>query len=169
MSFARRMIGDLLPVEATRCVYLDTDMLFELDIVQLYSTDLEGRVIAAVPDGDSAWDYVQLKRLGLDHGRYCDAGLFAADLTCWREQEIGAKALEYCLSRRPRLVGWMESEPFFHDQDGMNRLRAADGARFLPANRNTWATRLTRYAARARVHLIMGPKPWHADHQGLMR
>jgi lipopolysaccharide biosynthesis glycosyltransferase len=167
MSFARLMIGDLLPAEATRCVYLDTDMLFELDIAELYATDLEGRVIAAVPDGDEAWDAVQLRRLGVDHGRYFNAGLFVADLTRWRELQVGTKALEYCLSHRPRLVAWMKSEPFFHDQDGMNRILAADGARFLPGRWNTWASKLSRYDTPAVIHLIMGPKPWQADYEGL--
>ena len=166
MSFARLMIDELLPADVERCVYLDSDLLFELDITGLFGMDLEGKVIGAVPDGDETWDRVQLSRLGVDGGRYFNAGVFVADLKKWRDQKIGRRALEYCLNREPRLVGWMKSEAFFHDQDGMNRILAADGAHFLPKCWNTWASNIVRYDSPAVIHLIMGPKPWQSDYAG---
>lgn len=166
MSFARLMIGDLLPPDVSRCIYLDTDLLFELDISELFATDLGDRVIGAVPDGDERWDAVQLTRLGVVGGRYFNAGVFVADLERWRAEKVGSRALEYCLNRKPRLIGWMRNEPFFHDQDGLNRILASERALFLPGQWNTWASKISRYETPAVVHLITGPKPWQADYSG---
>src|ERR1700747_1086019 len=50
MTYARLLIPRLFPEMAAKVLYFDTDILVFEDLGPLWQTDLEGRVIAAVPD-----------------------------------------------------------------------------------------------------------------------
>lgn len=165
MSYARLLLGSVLPNEVKRCVYLDTDLLFERDIAELYRTDLAGYTAAAVPDGDRAWDEEQLQRLGVKGDHYFNAGMMLIDLERWRAEAVGDRALAYCRTARPVLVAPFRFAPFFWDQDAINSVLSGR-IKPLPVNWNTWAVRLTAYEPVV-VHLITGPKPWDADYEGI--
>jgi lipopolysaccharide biosynthesis glycosyltransferase len=164
MSYARLRIAEVVPADIHRCLYLDTDLLFERDICELFETDLGDRIVAAVPDGGEDWDREQFARLGVRGERYFNAGLLLIDLERWRAAEIGRRAAEFCERARPRLAGPFRFTFFGHDQDGLNYALAGQ-VRYLPTHWNTWAVRRSDPAP-AVVHLITGPKPWDADYRG---
>jgi lipopolysaccharide biosynthesis glycosyltransferase len=50
MTYARLLVGDLLPREIDRILYLDGDILVRGDVGALWTTDLQGKTIGAVVD-----------------------------------------------------------------------------------------------------------------------
>lgn len=102
--FARLLLPELFP-QYDRAIYLDSDMLVERDIGELYDTPLEGRAIGAVPE--DLWKDVFQKNgffdpenkityreyygnLGItpDHP-YCNSGLLLMDMALLRQLGIG--------------------------------------------------------------------------------
>jgi len=165
MSYARLLLGAVLPAEVKRCIYLDTDLLVERDINELFDLDLGEKTIAAVPDGSEAWDREQLARLGVKGEHYFNAGVLLIDLEGWRRDRIGERAFDFCQRARPKMIAPMKYGWFFHDQDALNTLLAGR-VRSLPTHWNSWASRMKGYE-KAVIHLITGPKPWHADYAGM--
>lgn len=156
MTYARLFIGDLLPTDADRCVYVDSDVVFQRDVEDLVSIDLDGKLLGAVPNGvdNEAHD---CKRLGLPIGqRYFNAGVMVVDLGRWRELDFGRVALEICRTRGPSFG--------IPDQDSINIALAGDWAP-LPMQWNSWASRTNEAEGRV-VHYTQVPKPWDCDYQG---
>jgi lipopolysaccharide biosynthesis glycosyltransferase len=164
MSYARLLLGEALPSSVERCLYIDTDMLFELDVAELFAEDLKGKIVAAVPDGSEEWDREQLSRLGVESDHYFNAGLLLIDVVRWRSARVGVRALEYCRRARPELVGPFRFGSFFWDQDALNYVLAGQ-VLSLPSRWNTWAVNLNEYMPVV-IHLITGPKPWDSDYAG---
>jgi lipopolysaccharide biosynthesis glycosyltransferase len=165
MSYARLLVGEILPATVSRVAYLDTDLLFELDVAELFRTDLGGKIVAAVPDGSAEWDREQFARLGVDGEHYFNAGLMLIDLDRWRRSDAGNRAVQFCKQAKPVLVGPFKFGFFAWDQDGLNTVLAGQ-VHYLPSRWNSWAVRLDRYQ-RVVIHLITGPKPWDADYTGM--
>ena len=47
-AFYRLLIGEILPLEVQRCIYLDSDILVNLDIKELWEEDLNGAPLGAI-------------------------------------------------------------------------------------------------------------------------
>lgn len=156
MTYARLLIGDVLPATSTRAVYVDSDLLVERDIAELHDMPLHGSVLAAVPNGTPEDDARELQRIGANSGRYLNAGVFVADLELWRELQVGRNALELC---RAHGDGFR-----IPDQDSLN-LVVADRWTVLPESWNHWAARTPTFENRV-IHFTMVPKPWDADYSG---
>lgn len=156
MMYARLLIGEILGQEVTRCVYLDSDLLFERDIAELDQLDLCGRTVGAVPNGvDAASESDDLLRLGLPAGgRYLNSGVLAIDLARWRRLDVVDKALRVCA----------QADLPMADQDAINVVLSDDWHQ-IPDHWNTWASRIERRGARV-IHCTMVPKPWDADYMG---
>lgn len=98
----------LVPVEAGRILYLDSDTLVLNDLSELFHEDMEGYPVAAVYDV-----YVQEQRLiGVAEGNYFNSGVLLIDLQKWREQNITEKTLDY-LKQYPQKI-------LYVDQCGLN-------------------------------------------------
>lgn len=67
--------------EVERCICLDIDIVFELDIAELARIDLKGRTIGAVSDGDENHARKQMARLGISSSRYLNSGVLVIDLS----------------------------------------------------------------------------------------
>lgn len=128
VTWARLFLPELLPPEVDRVLYLDGDTVAAGDLSQLYHTDLNGNVIAAVEDCVNA----QYKEnLGLQkQARYVNAGMILFDLAAWRNS--GAKDW---------ISGLMQPGKVYEmaDQDVLN-LMFLHQIQFLPLkyNYSTW-------------------------------
>jgi lipopolysaccharide biosynthesis glycosyltransferase len=100
------MADRFLPEDVERYVMLDADMVARWSIEDLYRTDLEGNVIAAVrdyyvcavgmPGGVRPW-----RTLGLDsRSPYFNGGLLLVDRRAWRAAAVEEKALAYLRDHR---------------------------------------------------------------------
>lgn len=116
-TYYRLIIGELLPADVARCIYLDCDMVARTDIEELWNTDLQGRPIGAVIDHGlmvSTKNFQEKQRdLGLSsQDFYFNAGLLLIDVAQWRARGLDVDALKLASSR-----------PFrSHDQDVLNLL-----------------------------------------------
>jgi lipopolysaccharide biosynthesis glycosyltransferase len=157
-AYVRVFLGSLLPPQVRRCIYVDCDLLFERDIVELWETELGGRSAGAVDN--SKWEDSELhrRRLGLREATYFNSGVLLVDLELWRKRKVDARAL--ALAER------LGDELILHDQDALNGALEGD---WLPLSLhwNVWVIDPELQAsARAIFHFMGWPKPWHADYSG---
>ncbi len=98
MQYARLFIGRL-PYE--RVLYLDCDVMLRRSVSELWSKDLEGKTVAAMPDVFSRL-YRKGMELNPEEPIYND-GVMLIDLKKWREHNVEQKALDYihCCSTGP--------------------------------------------------------------------
>lgn len=95
-AFYRLLIPQILPLAITKCIYLDSDMLVNLDINELWQIELEEKPLAAVPEMEAnAYNYKTsdaAKKYLLNAGfvkydEYFNSGLLMMNLTYLRNAE----------------------------------------------------------------------------------
>lgn len=155
-TYSSLFVGDLMPTEVTRCLKVDTDVVFRRDVTELWRTPLGDHTIAAVSDpGDEAVRQYQ-ERLGLKERRYFNAGIQLIDLARWRARDVRGRALA--------IAEQIGDALFLHDQDALNCTLEGDW-HALDWHWNVWVIdpKLERDSA-AVFHFMGAPKPWHADY-----
>ncbi|MBT8038742.1 MAG: glycosyltransferase family 8 protein [Gammaproteobacteria bacterium] len=99
--YTRLYAPECLPDDVTRFIYVDGDLLVLDDISTLWSTDLNGAILAAVqdlavPHVSSPMGLKHFSALGFDASdRYFNAGVYVADVEAWRDARISAAADRY--------------------------------------------------------------------------
>jgi len=107
--YARLIYHRLLPNDWDRVISLDSDMVIRGDLTDLYESDLDGRPLAAAREpyspvvawkqGVNGW-----KELGLSpHTPYFNAGMMVLDLTRWRLDNVGERAIAHGRRHADRL------------------------------------------------------------------
>lgn len=167
----RFLLGDLLPVEVDRVLYLDADTLVVDDLSALADLDLQDAPLAAVRNVMLDSDEERLRRLtGSTTSAFLNSGVLLLDLERWREEALTDEIVEAARAHGTE-IRWP-------DQDVLN-LVFADRWHHLPARYNTqnsyvtWRRRAERVLGHAEVADALrrpavlhfeGPlvcKPWH--------
>ena len=151
--YYRYLFGEMLPKEITKIIYMDADIICKGDILPLWQTDLQGKVIGAVRDyGEDR----SCGRIGLKNGRYFNSGVLLIDLTKWRHQKL-----------TQQLFKWLEqvggTKILWGDQDALNGV-IDGGFTELPNIYNGIVinnTTLNEELDLVLVHYIDYVKPWH--------
>jgi lipopolysaccharide biosynthesis glycosyltransferase len=97
----RVLLGEALPTDVRRAIYLDTDVVLRASVTELAETDLGNAVVGATPDPSISWLGVSVDRpvwrkFGLPpDAPYFNAGILVVDVDCWREAGIGEAALGF--------------------------------------------------------------------------
>lgn len=173
-TYYRLLIGDLLPPDLGKVLYLDCDLVVEGSIEDLWNTDVSSHPIAAVQDMivpyvSSPWGLSDYATLGLhETTKYFNAGVLLVNLARWRSEGIGKAALRYAADNHQRLRFW--------DQDALNSILAGRWLE-LPLDWNlTILSRefpppdkvpcspsdYERLLASPRItHFLSSTKPWH--------
>ena len=110
------LLGELLPDDVERVLFLDADLLVLDDPTGLLEVDLGGRALAAAVDGAialcsgprgvRAW-----REQGIPaFAPYFNAGVMAISLRDWRERAVGARALRYLSTRGTSGGGFLHQE-----------------------------------------------------------
>ena len=110
---ARFQLGDVVPAEVTRCIYLDIDILVATDLAELFTLDIQGQPVAMVVNtgmAEHVRDY--LRSLDLDPDRYCNSGVLLMDLAAWRRERAGKGLIDCGIA--------MPAHLWFFDQDMLN-------------------------------------------------
>jgi lipopolysaccharide biosynthesis glycosyltransferase len=110
---ARFQLGDVLPAQAHRCIYLDIDILVGLDLAELFDLPLEGHPVGMALNlrmGQKVQDY--LRTIALDPDTYCNSGVLLMDLDAWRHENASRKLIDTGLAMPPNI--------WFFDQDMLN-------------------------------------------------
>lgn len=170
-SLYRLLLGEILPPEVGRVLYLDADTITVSSLSTLYSMDLNGAVIGAVRDAGLPWASVArgkaCRRLGaLPTSPNLNSGMLLINLDLWRAESIGKKCLD--LLRSEKLL--------WGDQDALNVV-LQDRWLELPRRWNLQTADLSEYSlARAHwpedvedalrapsiIHFTERDKPWAA-------
>lgn len=131
-SYMRLYIADILDEHIRRVIYLDGDLVVCGNIDALCDLELNGALLAAVPDSNDAWRREMLNLTGSNH--YVNAGMLVLDLDRWRR--------ERCRTQIDAILDAYGDQLYFHDQDVLNIL--ANG-RILELGRewnfNVWRMR----------------------------
>ena len=114
-TYLRLMLPLVLPSHIERFIYLDSDIVVERDLLELYSTDLEKRPLAAV---GSFRGPPRRGPIDLSRHPYFNAGVMVIDKQEWLAREITARALD-CIASYP---GGLQAL----DQDALNVAVAGD-------------------------------------------
>lgn len=108
---ARLFVGELLPSDVKKVLYLDCDTVVLHSIKGLYNTDLKNNVLAAVEE-PTVPERVRYE-IRLDaNASYVNSGVLLIDLKAWRDENIGEKIIRYYQS--------IQNVSLFGDQDGIN-------------------------------------------------
>ena len=177
----RFLLPDLLP-SLDKVLYLDSDIIVNVDLAALYDTDVAGTALAATPDFASLFGSQTWRNYRVPHGGklyrfaeymtevlaltdlsalpYFNSGVLLMNFDYWRRHAIGERAIERAKS----------GDLHFVDQDALNYLLAENFVRldarwncmamsvyprFLPANLFTEAGRIWE-----RVRKIWRTDPW---------
>ncbi len=117
ICYLRLRLPDLLPSDVQRVIYLDSDLVVEGDLAQLWREPMNGHPALAVQNFDPRLLGEALleptRELGLDPSLpYCNSGVMVVDIPRWRELQVLDRVVEF--SRR--FGRFIESA----DQDGIN-------------------------------------------------
>ena len=117
----RLMLAKLLPQTISKVLYIDSDMLFKADIMEVWSTDLGSYPIAAVANLEG----IMYQKLDLNSKfDYFNAGFILINLTLWREKEYFELFAEYTKENKEKII--------FGDQDVLNGFFKGNWIRLHP-------------------------------------
>ena len=171
-ALGRLHVGDVLPADVHRAIYIDVDTLVLGDITDLLNYDLGGGTIAAAINevgGERFWRFDGDTAIYSDHGArapgYFNSGVLLIDMDQWRAEGITEQAM--------RIYHRYGTQLRTHDQDVLNIIFSGTWVR-LP---ETW-NKLVEHSVHGRfgngrldyltrpegiVHFIGGTKPWHDE------
>lgn len=174
--YFRLLMGEVLPDRHRKVLYLDSDVVVEDNVLELWTRDLEGNILLAAQErtvscpnyGVHNWE-----ELGLDpEAPYFNSGVMFIDMEKWHSQEVGARVLDYLHRNRNGLN-------VRGNQEGLNAVLAGQWkplpqrwnvlhwyydpdlfAEFHhgPVPKQSNLPSLTRYPSL--IHFTSSPKPW---------
>jgi lipopolysaccharide biosynthesis glycosyltransferase len=115
--YLRLLMGDVLPPELDRVIYLDVDLLVEGDLSELWREEFGQATVLAVRNYSRSIMRSYLPLPGVDPSlrrreRYFNSGVMVVNFKRWREERIGHATLEYIRENRSAIQ--------YGDQDGLN-------------------------------------------------
>lgn len=132
-AYLRLMLHGLLP-DVDRLIYADVDVLFQDSLSDMWQTDMDGYVLAAVEGAvnlSDKWEWNSdrpyWKYLAGMKGRYINSGIMLMNLA-----EIRDRNLE------EQWKAWAKEKLYYQDQDILN-LTCRNSIRYLPPKYNRFA------------------------------
>jgi lipopolysaccharide biosynthesis glycosyltransferase len=110
-TYARLVSGEMFP-EIERAVYLDTDVVVNRDLAELFDLDLQDMPIGAVQDrftpvASHPLSILDWQTRGMSaEAPFFNAGVLLIDYKKWRSEEIGERALEFARANKEICVRW---------------------------------------------------------------
>lgn len=155
-----RLLAPIL-LESDRLLYLDSDILIQGDVIELWNTPLRQRSISAVEDeiiptigsdfGIIDFDERQLLR----SQPYFNSGVMLIDLAEWRRSDVAPKCFECVV----KFIKANDAPPPLHDQFALNVV-FYNVWNQLDAGWNCFAQNITRIVENQKIiHFAGGYKP----------
>jgi lipopolysaccharide biosynthesis glycosyltransferase len=119
-TYFRLLIPDLLPQRYEKVIYLDSDIIVNYDISQLWDIDIGEKYLLAVQDlgilnVSSPNGLIDYQNLGISpDAKYFNAGVLVINLKKWRSEGIAEKIVDYLENNHDFVRFW--------DQDGLNAI-----------------------------------------------
>ena len=156
MPYGRLLLADLIEEESV--LYLDADLVVELDVAELESFLLNDYILAAVRGGrfrDTLGQKFYREELGICADTdYFNSGVLLLNLEQWRIQKFKEKCL--------RLGALYQNDLPSHDQSLLNILLQGDFAKLPPYYNSEWLPQQPKPTVSERMilHFTGSPKPW---------
>jgi lipopolysaccharide biosynthesis glycosyltransferase len=122
-AYLRLLIPDLLPESIEKAIYLDSDLLVNTDLGQLWDIPLQQSLAAVqeliIPYVSCKGGLLNYRDLNLPaDSQYFNSGVLVFNLKRWRAERLRHKIFEYIAQNRQTIQ--------LHDQDAMNAVLAKD-------------------------------------------
>ena len=156
-TYARFLFPDIFP-SLGKVVYIDVDTLILGDLAELYSTLIDGYLVAAaVGRGmervDHCWGVLNYKELGIPADTpYFNAGVLILDLAKWRNEDFANHCMEYAAKYPEFCIFW--------DQTVMNTLLAGRFAQLDQKWNQQFNGPDKSYDKEGILHYCGPDKPW---------
>ncbi|WP_418301554.1 glycosyltransferase [Lysinibacillus fusiformis] len=155
-AYYRLIAPNLLPVDAEKAIYVDSDLIVGDDIVKLFKENIDEYIIGAVED--SKQDLNRLKGLGINNQHYFNSGVLLINLIKWREANVTEKAFQFAIDNPAKLIYW--------DQDTLNAVLGGEWYQLdTKWNVQTVFFELEEYkkvcSNPSIIHFTTDIKPWH--------
>lgn len=137
-TMGRLFLGELLPEDLTRVLYLDCDTVILRPLHRLWRTGLSGCVLGAVEEPTIYPEVREYLDLAANEP-YFNAGVLLIDLEKWRAENVQSRVLSYY--RR------ISDRALFNDQDALNGLLRGRIRELLPKWNFFTNYRYFRYSA----------------------
>lgn len=119
-TYFRLLVGEILPPEASKAVYLDADIVVLGDLSELWNMEMNGKLALAVPDAYAkSFHLGRMSRMAFkenvrftSQSSYFNAGVLLIDVEGWRREAVGERALRFIKDYGENLA--------FRDQDALN-------------------------------------------------
>ena len=166
-SYARLFVGEVLPVEVERVLYLDCDIIVRHSLKELFETNLTDLACCVVEDQNG--DDLRLHNPINMFSRYFNSGMLLMNLKYWREHNIAKKLIDYIANFNGQLM--------CPDQDALNAVLEGKVA-FLDykynfqqgffgnldwLQANKWPAVRESQKDPIILHYTGREKPWHKD------
>jgi lipopolysaccharide biosynthesis glycosyltransferase len=154
VTYYRLLIPQLLDKSIEKVLYLDSDIVVNDDIAELFNIDITSYSMAAVETPF----FNRHKELSMDRrASYFNAGVLVINLKYWRENNISDKVITFITDNPDSIL--------YHDQDGMNAILFD---KWLGID-STWnLTSQLLYLGKLNdtknaniIHYTEASKPWH--------
>lgn len=110
--YYRLLIPDILPIEISKVLYLDCDLLVRKPLDELWNIDLTGKFLAAIENEISSTHKLEL---GLNiNSKYFNSGVLLINVEMWRRELIHKKVVDYVRNNSVIIE--------YPDQDGLNAI-----------------------------------------------
>ena len=154
-TYYRLLLPRLLQ-SVPRLIYLDCDLVVEIDLAELWNTPQQGKLVLGVAERDALQPGLQA-HVGTPGDAYINAGVLVMDLQAWRNESVAEKCLAW-LAANPTVATMM-------DQDAINHICVGRKG-YVPLKWNLnpihGPARVTLKDFPERVLHFAGPlKPWH--------
>lgn len=122
VMYFRLLIPKLLPLEYSKVIYLDSDLIVQGNLGELWDIDIDDYYLLAVqslgiPYVSSPYGLRNYHELGIpEKSKYFNSGVLVINLPKWREDNISQRVIEYIQSYQDILL--------WPDQDGLNAILA---------------------------------------------
>ncbi len=156
-TYYRLFIPRLFP-DVKKAIYLDCDLVVRGDVSELFDVELDGKLVAAVPDGAVAKtaefrEYV-VQRVGISPERYFNAGVLVMNLE--RMRNIGFEDMFR------KLISAVKFD-VAQDQDYLNAI-CKDEVIYIDGSWNRMALCPKEEGERVNIiHFNLDRKPWQTD------
>jgi len=154
--YGRLLLADI--IHEDRVLYLDSDLIIELDVLTINDFDLHGHFLGAVGGGRFKFTLGRefyINKLGIEPDlEYFNSGILLLDLHEWRLKNIK----EECLKIARRYPMELSS----CDQDLLNIVCAGNFAKLPPSFNCEWVASGEKPSVSSNMifHFVGSPKPW---------
>jgi lipopolysaccharide biosynthesis glycosyltransferase len=117
-AYYRILIPEILPTQYKKVIYLDSDLIVQADIEDLWNLDMQDKYVLAVqemgvPYVSSPGGIKKYQELGIPGDmKFFNSGVLVINLDKWRTDNIAAKSIEY--------VEKYKQYVRLHDQEALN-------------------------------------------------